>query len=165
MSAHGHKADVPNSLLCAVITVSDSRSSGRAEDATGPYIAKVLSEKNEVVCTKVVADEVAAIRKAVTSLVGRVDCIVLTGGTGLGTRDVTIEAVLPILDKELPGFGELFRRLSYEEIGTAAIMSRAVAGISGRCAIFCIPGSRGAVSLAMDIIKGEMYHIVKHVRD
>jgi len=96
---------------------------------------------------------------------GDVHAIIVTGGTGIAARDTTIEAIAPLLQKELPGFGELFRILSYEQVGAAAILSRATAGISGRCAVFLLPGSIKAVQLAMEkLIVPPLGHIAALLR-
>jgi molybdenum cofactor biosynthesis protein B len=105
-----------------------------------------------------------SVRRALRSR--RVDAVITCGGTGIGPTDVTIETVQPLLEKELHGFGEIFRRLSYEEIGSAAILTRAIAGVSKGKAVFCIPGSPHAVSLAVEkLILPEAGHIIKHARE
>src|SRR5690606_36268455 len=110
-------------------------------------------------------DEVEAIRRTVLRFAERVDFIVVSGGTGMTPRDVTIEACRPLFSKELEGFGELFRMLSYQEIGSAAVMSRAAAGAMGRTMVFCLPGSKAAVRLATErLILPEIRHLISHIR-
>jgi molybdenum cofactor biosynthesis protein B len=112
----------------------------------------------------VVADDLDGIQRTVLALTGRddVDVVVTTGGTGVTPDDVTVEAVTPLFDKDLPGFGELFRILSYEEVGTRALGSRATAGVSEGVPVFCLPGSENAVRLAMEeLVAAEMAHLVE----
>ena len=111
----------------------------------------------------IVPDKIDAIRNEVTKALECAECVVLNGGTGLTHDDCTIEAVAPLLEKKIEGFGELFRMLSFQEIGSAAMLSRAIAGITGGKAIFCIPGSTGAVTLATSaLILPEITHILTH---
>ncbi|CAM2006743.1 MogA/MoaB family molybdenum cofactor biosynthesis protein [Acanthopleuribacter pedis] len=137
----------------AVITVSDTRT--EATDTSGKYLADTLRQKgHQVVHTTLVKDEPTQIRAAVQQRLDARDCsyILLTGGTGLTPRDATPEAVSPLFDKEIPGFGELFRFLSYKDIGTATIQSRATAGLCGETVVFLLPGSTGACRLALEKI-------------
>jgi molybdopterin adenylyltransferase len=142
---------------CLVVTVSDSRA--LETDTGGALVTELLrAHGHEVVGRKLVKDEVAAIRSA--TLVGvedeRVDAVVLTGGTGISPRDVTPEAILPMLDRVLPGFGEAFRQLSFSEVGTAGILSRATAGSVGTTLVFAVPGSPDACRLAVDKLIGPL---------
>lgn len=137
----------------AVITVSDTRT--EETDTSGKYLADTLRQKgHQVVHTEIVKDEVPQIREAVQQRCDAGDCsfLILTGGTGLTLRDTTPEAIIPLFDKEIPGFGELFRHLSYGDIGTATIQSRATAGLRGGTVIFALPGSTGACRLALEQI-------------
>lgn len=125
---------------------------------------------NENVHYTIVPDEKLAIIKAVIESIEKgADVIVTTGGTGITSRDVTIESIRTLFDKELVGFGEVFRLRSYEEIGTAVVLTRATAGIirnDGRAiVVFCLPGSLNAVKTGVEIIKREAYHILKHARE
>jgi len=142
--------------------VSDTRT--LETDTGGALVAELLEEAGHLVTDRrVVADDVGAIREAVAAALGADACraVLLTGGTGVAPRDVTPEAVAPLLDRELPGFGELFRMLSYEEIGSAALLSRALAGLRGAKALFALPGSRNAIRLAMTkLVLPELGHIV-----
>ncbi|OYT62831.1 MAG: molybdenum cofactor biosynthesis protein [Thermofilum sp. ex4484_15] len=113
---------------------------------------------HNVVIRKILPDEVSRIRDEIRRLIddSKIDIIITIGGTGLTSDDVTIEAVTPLLDKILPGFGEIFRYLSYREVGSLAILSRAIAGISRDKVIFCLPGSVNAVKLAINMLIGPL---------
>ncbi|HOP08978.1 MAG TPA: MogA/MoaB family molybdenum cofactor biosynthesis protein [Candidatus Methanofastidiosa archaeon] len=165
MSVHEHKSGAPKKITFSVITVSDRCSRGESEDLSGNYIVEELSRANTLLGRYVVPDEMTDISSAVKKAAGESDCVVLTGGTGVARRDVTIESVRPLLDKEIVGFGELFRRLSHDEVGTASIMSGAMGGVMGGSVVFCLPGSLPAVRLGMGIIMSEAHHIIKHLRD
>ncbi len=156
-----HKKHAPHSVLCAVITVSDSKT--ETTDRGGPTIRAALEKTGHAVAwSRVVRDEVLEIRAAVEAGLAdaHVQAVLLTGGTGIARRDVTIEALAPLMEKELPGFGELFRALSFEEIGSAAFLSRATAGVARSKAIFALPGSPAAVELAMrELVVKELGHM------
>lgn len=155
-----HLSDV--TLQTAVITVSTSRTAD--EDISGAVI-KELSEAADIPVTfyRVVPDEINAIRSALQEGLSAATCVIINGGTGITHDDCTIEAVTPLFDKTLDGFGEIFRMFSLEEVGTRVLLSRAAAGIIDRRAVFCIPGSTAAVRLAMvKLILPEMRHIVTH---
>ncbi|MDT0841006.1 MogA/MoaB family molybdenum cofactor biosynthesis protein [Staphylococcus pseudintermedius] len=151
-------------IRCAVLTVSDTRTT--ETDKGGQSVQTLLQTADfevEIQHYMIVKDELTAIQSTVQQwLTGDVDVIVTTGGTGIAPRDVTIEAVTPLLDKEIEGFGELFRYLSFtEDVGTRALLSRAVAGTAKRTLIFCLPGSTGAVKLALNrLILPELAHLV-----
>jgi molybdenum cofactor biosynthesis protein B len=157
-----HKEHAPHSIICAIVTVSDSKT--ESTDRGGPTIRTSLERAGHAVAwTRVVRDELLEIRAAVEAALQdrAVQAVVLTGGTGIARRDVTVEALEPILEKELPGFGEIFRALSFKEIGSAAMLSRAVAGIARGKPIFALPGSPQAVKLAMDeLVVKELGHMV-----
>lgn len=160
MSVAQHKHHAPGRIRAAVITVSDTRTP--ASDESGALLAQLLEQAGHVVLQRtVVRDEAHAIRAAVQqALAGEAQAVLLNGGTGISPRDVTIETVEPLLAKPLPGFGELFRALSYIEVGSAAFLSRATAGISGGKAIFALPGSPAAVRLAMEkLVLPELGHV------
>ncbi len=165
LSTTTHKADAPRSYSFFVITVSDSCSAGENEDRSGPLIISALEDGNTFVGCTTVPDDKSEIEQAVLSALYAADCVITTGGTGITKRDVTIEAIRPLLDKEIPGFGELFRRISYDEIGGAAIISGAMAGIIDKRVVFCLPGSVNAVRTGVDIIRSECYHLIKHARE
>ncbi|QSG13400.1 Molybdopterin biosynthesis enzyme [Halapricum desulfuricans] len=152
-----HHADDLETLGVAVLTVSSSRT--RDEDAAGDAIVAALeAEGHEIATRDIVRDAYDNVQSAVDRFVGRsdVDAVVTTGGTGVTPDDVTVEAVEPLFEKRLPGFGELFRRLSYEEIGTRAIATRATAGIADGVPVFCLPGSENAVRLGTEEIVVEV---------
>ena len=157
-----HRREGPARVCCAVITVSDTRT--LADDRSGQTALEILQAAgHRVVHRQIVRDEPVEIQEACTALLGRADIqmVLLTGGTGLSPRDVTVEVVSPLLTKKLPGFGELFRMLSYQEIGPAAMLSRALAGLAGRTAVFVLPGSPQAVRLALEkLIVPELGHLI-----
>ncbi|GAA0208075.1 MogA/MoaB family molybdenum cofactor biosynthesis protein [Halobaculum roseum] len=158
---HEHHAHDIESLRYAVVTVSSSR--GHEDDAAGDAIeSAVEGAGDEVVVREVVADDFDGVQVTVDRLVDRddVDCVVTTGGTGVTPDDVTVEAVVPLFDKELPGFGELFRAMSREEIGTMVVGTRATAGVAGGVPVFCLPGSENAARLGSEeIIVEEAGHL------
>ncbi|MBI5783803.1 MAG: molybdenum cofactor biosynthesis protein B [Gammaproteobacteria bacterium] len=141
------------SLNIAVLTVSDSRT--RANDTSGDLIQERLETAGHKVASRaILKDDVEALRAQVRAWIAdkNIDAVISTGGTGLTKRDVTPEAFEPLFTKTIPGFGELFRWLSYEEIGTSTIESRAFAGVAGDTIVFCLPGSTGACRTGMDKI-------------
>lgn len=158
---HDHHAPDLESVGAAVLTVSSSRSLD--DDPSGDAIRDAFeADGHRVVTRELVRDDLDRIQRIANQLVDRrdVDVLVSTGGTGVTPDDVTVEAVAPLFEKSLPGFGELFRRKSAEEIGSKAIASRATAGIANGAPIFVIPGSLDAVSLAMDsLILPEIGHL------
>ena len=160
-SVHAHRRDAEQALAAVVITVSDTRT--RETDTGGALAVELLeSAGHRVVERTLVRDEVDAIQKAVDAAVMRDDVhvVVLTGGTGIAARDVTPEALETLLDRTLPGFGELFRALSYQEIGSAAMLSRAVAGIARGRVVAALPGSRAAIRLALErLLLPELPHL------
>jgi molybdenum cofactor biosynthesis protein B len=159
--SHHHRRAAPAQVPTAVITVSDTRT--LETDTGGARVVELLEGRGHpVVSREIVSDEPEAIVAAVRAVLGRDDAraLILTGGTGVAPRDVTPDAVGPLLERVVPGFGELFRALSYQEIGSAALLSRALAGLVGGCVIFVIPGSRAAVALAMErLILPELGHL------
>ena len=158
-----HKREAPQSVGCAVITISDTRT--EQDDESGELIKQKLSENgHRVMAYALLKNEAESLQKKLHELLARqeIQVIITCGGTGLGSRDVSVETISPILEKRLDGFGELFRSLSYQEVGTVSIMSRAMAGVAGSRVIICLPGSLGAVRLAMDkIILPEIGHMVR----
>ena len=159
--SHHHRKQAPARVPTAVITVSDTRTP--ETDTGGDRVVECLEGAGHpVVCREIVADEPSQIQALLARVLEQADlgAVILTGGTGVAPRDQTPEAVEPLLDRVVPGFGELFRMLSYEEIGAAALLSRAVAGLVGGRVVFVIPGSRGAVRLAMEkLILPEIGHL------
>jgi molybdenum cofactor biosynthesis protein B len=157
---HNHIRQIE--ITGAVITVSTSRTADT--DISGKTIARLLEEKSiPLRHYAVVPDRIEAIRNELFRALKEANCIVINGGTGLTFDDCTIEAVSPLLEKRIDGFGEFFRVRSIQQIGTAAMLSRAVAGIIGGKAVFCIPGSTPAVTLATtELILPEIAHIISH---
>ena len=158
-----HKARAPRSVRCFVLTVSDTRTDDT--DASGRAIAALLTAAGHVVAGRaIVTDEPDLVRTAVERQLASpdVDAIITTGGTGITSRDSTYEVIASLLQKRLDGFGELFRMLSFEQIGPAAMMSRACAGlVSGRIVV-ALPGSEAAVRLAMErLVIPELGHLVQ----
>lgn len=162
-----HRAQAPNSVRCFIITVSDTRH--EKTDRGGPLIREILeAHGHQMSGARIVRDEKEEIAEAVCAAIegiGDPDAIIVTGGTGIGPRDVTPDALEPLLTKNLPGFGEVFRVLSYQEIGAATMLSRAFAGVIGRTLVFALPGSPNAVRLAMEkLVAPEIGHLVREVR-
>ena len=174
-TARQHKTEAPKTLNFAVIVCSSSRfqalkTERTVEDPSGDLIVESLQKAGHIVVSKkILPDDMSLIGKHVGRTFGseNVDAIILCGGTGISPKDVTIEAVRPMLIKTLPGFGELFRKLSFDEIGSAAVLTRALAGVGDQGKIvFCIPGSIQAVRLVLEkLILSEAGHILKHARE
>jgi len=164
MSVEDHRKTAPASVRCVVITISDTRTPDT--DSSGAAIAEALSGAGHTVVSRhIVRDDPGQVRDLVRSAASEVPVIVTTGGTGITSRDSTYEAIVSLLDKRLDGFGELFRMLSYEQIGSAAMLSRACAGTIGTAAVFALPGAQRAVELAMEkLILPEIGHVVRELR-
>ncbi len=165
-SVHQHRESAPDTIRVAVLTISDTRT---AETDTGGDIVDELirGASHEVVAREIVRDEASSIRTKLIDLLARadVDAVVTTGGTGISARDTTYEVVERMIEKKLDGFGEIFRMLSYEEIGAAAVLSRAVAGAIGTKLVASLPGSRNAVRLGVQkLLVPEIAHIVFELR-
>lgn len=152
----------PHKITGAVITVSTTRTPDT--DISGKTITSLLKEKSVTITHyAIVPDRIDAIRNELFTAQKVANCIIINGGTGLTHDDCTIEAVSPLLEKRIEGFGEFFRMKSIAQIGTASMLSRAVAGIIGGKAVFCIPGSTPAVTLATtELILPEIAHIISH---
>jgi molybdopterin adenylyltransferase len=163
MSYQEHKKLEVKNLGCAVLTTSDSRI--EENDESGKLIKqRLLDAKHKIVFYAIVKNDAQTIKNKIQALLKQddVQVIITSGGTGLSKRDVTVDTVRTILEKQLDGFGELFRSLSYQDIGVGSIMSRAIAGVVNGKIIICIPGSLGAATLAMDkIILPEIGHMVR----
>jgi molybdopterin adenylyltransferase len=161
-----HKKSAPVSLRCGVITVSDTRT--LANDTGGGTIMELLTAAGHTISAReIIPDEPSRMRPLLEGYrdQGEVDAVLLTGGTGLSSRDQTFETVAGLLTKALPGYGELFRMLSYQEIGPAAMLSRAIGGLMGKMVVLTMPGSPAAVRLAMErIILPELGHLVREAR-
>ncbi len=147
-------------LSIAVLTISDSRT--EKDDTSGKTLVERIMKAGHLVAEKkIVADDIYQIREIVSAWIANrsINVVISTGGTGVTGRDGTPEAVIPLLDKQLDGFGEIFRMLSYEEIKTSTIQSRAIAGVANASYIFCLPGSSGACRTAWDkLIQAQLDH-------
>ncbi len=166
MSVHQHRASAPQSTRVAVLTVSDTRTADT--DTSGRAARELLAAAGHtIVHYAVVRDDPSEVAARVRAWceVDQVDAIVTNGGTGLSSRDHTYEALSALIERPMSGFGELFRMLSYAEIGAAAMLSRATAGARGRVMLFACPGSEAAVRLAVEkLIVPELGHIVRELR-
>ena len=168
-STQEHRQAAPKQLRYAAVTISDTRT--LENDTSGHLIVETMQDAGHELSERIIVpDEVDQIANTIIRITGeeapsRPDVLLTTGGTGISPRDQTPEAVLPLLDVQLPGFGEMFRVLSYEEIGSATMLSRAFAGRRGRVLVFCLPGSRNAVRLALEkLLVPELPHLVHHSR-
>jgi molybdenum cofactor biosynthesis protein B len=161
-----HRASAPQRVACAVITVSDTRTP--ETDTGGQTVCEMLAAGGfEVAARQIIPDEPDLMRPLVEKFRDdeAIDAVLLTGGTGLGSRDQTFETISSLLTKPLPGYGELFRMLSYQEIGAAAMLSRATGGLMNRTVVLTMPGSPAAVRLAMEkLIVPELRHLVREAR-
>jgi molybdenum cofactor biosynthesis protein B len=172
-STRKHKAEAPRALSFGIFVVSTSRYNQlrmgeTVKDESGDLIERLVKGSgHKVFFRRLIPDDRILIEEGVKyALQSAVDAVIFCGGTGIAPSDVTIEAVSPFLEKVLPGFGEIFRFLSYGEIGSAAVLSRAVAGVAKGKVFFCVPGSMDAVRLCLEkLILPEAAHIVKHARE
>ena len=163
MSQADHKAQAPSSVRCVIVTISDTRT--EETDTSGRAIADLLTAAGHTAAGRaIVKDDADLVRGTIERHLASADvqAIITTGGTGITSRDSTYEAVNGLLQKRLDGFGELFRMLSFEQIGPAAIMSRACAGLVAGRVVVSLPGSEGAVRLAMErLLLPELGHLVQ----
>jgi molybdenum cofactor biosynthesis protein B len=171
--AKDHHSDLPKDLKFTVIVTSDTILSKKSRgepfnDSSGDAAESLVKSAGFFLADRIyLPNDVQSIRTAVGSIIssGSADVVVVSGGTGVGRKDVTVEAVAPLLEKVLPGFGELFRRLSYDTVGTSSIASRSMAGIAKGVLVFLLPGSPDAVRLALEkIILPESPHLAKMFR-
>lgn len=166
MSSSEHRSEAPASVVVHIVTVSDTRT--LETDRSGRAIAELLERAGHVVHGRtILRDEPDDVRARVADLAATdgVDAVITTGGTGITARDSTFEAIDGQLTKRLPGFGEIFRMISYQQIGAAAMLSRATAGLVGRTVVVVLPGSENAVRLAMDeLVVPELGHLVREAR-
>ena len=167
-----HIADIDIQVSIVTISTSKWEKHGdvgineleKTDDESGKVLVEMFGEKFRISEYRLVPDDIEVIRKAVLECLELSDAIVTTGGTGIAPKDVTIEAVEPLLEKKLDGFGEIFRMLSYQQVGSAAILSRAIAGVREGKAVFCLPGSPKAVKLGAELILDSLKHIISHAR-
>jgi molybdenum cofactor biosynthesis protein B len=165
-AAQEHRSEAPERVRCAVLTVSDTRTL-ETDSGGATIVERLAAAGRDVADRSLLPDEPEAIRRQLEKWIAdeTIDVVLVTGGTGVSHRDRTFEAIRGLLERELPGFGELFRMLSFEQVGAAAMLSRATAGLVGRTAIFAMPGSVAAVRLAMDrLIVPELGHLVAQAR-
>lgn len=170
-----HKNFAPKILGFAVVTISTSKYKLKKEgkkgwiDESGNLIISLLKQANhKILARKLIPDDPAMIRECILNLCRskKIDVIITTGGTGITKTDLTVETVSNLIQKEIPGFGEILRKLSFERIGSAAILTRAIAGVQNGKIIFCLPGSPDAVELAVKyLIIPEAPHLVKHAKE
>ena len=167
MSSKTHKHRAPSHLKIGILTVSTTRT--LENDASGHWMKRQAEkERHKVVSHRVVTDSINAIRAALCGIINDdgPQLVILSGGTGLAQRDVTIEAVRPLFRKELTAFGPVAAQLGFEQVDSAAILSRATAGIVGKAVVFCIPGSKDACQLICKaLIFPEAGHLVKHLKE
>ncbi len=170
-----HKKHSPLRVKVGIITLSDSKSNSskmkdsnfvsNPEDLSGKIIMESLEDQHEIVSYQVIPDDTHQLLKTLDEMrTLDAEIIISTGGTGISKRDITIETISPLFEKELNGFGEIFRSETYKELGTGAIMTRAAAGVWKKTLLVALPGSPNAVKLGMKIIKPEMGHLVKHMK-
>jgi molybdenum cofactor biosynthesis protein B len=164
MGVAEHRKEAVKGVRCAVLTISDTRKP--ETDVSGRTIVELLEADGHVVAKRqILRDEPKDVHDAVIAQLGGVDVIITTGGTGITSRDSTYEAIVGLFDKRLDGFGDIFRMLSFAEIGSAAMLSRACAGVARGTAIFILPGSENAVRLALTkLILPEIGHVVRELR-
>ena len=164
-STDQHRAESPRSVACAVLTISDTRT--KDDDRSGQVIIEQLKERGHTIAVyEISPDDAQAISSLLTNWIAdeTIEAIITNGGTGIAGRDVTYDTISGLLEKRLDGFGELFRMLSFPEIGAAAMLSRAIAGVSNETALFATPGSSNAVRLAMEKLIGpELGHVVHEI--
>jgi len=165
MSSKAHKKNAPRSVKTAIITVSTTRS--LQDDKSGHWISRqAKKEGHEIVFHQVIPDEIEIITRTVMDVIEdpAPQALLVTGGTGISSKDVTLEAVQPLFSKELTAFGAIFAQLSFEQIDSAAVLSRATAGVIQKTILFCMPGSINACKLACKaIIFPELGHLVHHI--
>ena len=160
MGREDHLQAAPQSVNVAVLTISDTRT--LETDSSGDYLRREVASAGHFLCgSELVRDDAAQIRPAIIRLMRGAQVIITTGGTGITGRDVTIPVVQSLISKPMPGFGELFRMLSYPEVGGAAMLSRALGGLAGSTLIFALPGSLNAVTTAWEkLLRAELGHLV-----
>lgn len=159
-----HQKEASKELSCGIITLSDSRKSEKL-DLSGKLIAEEIDARYTLKSKKLIPDEADDLINTIENMISNgIDVILTTGGTGLNTRDITVETVESLFEKKIDGFGELFRTKSFEEIGSAALLSRATAGVYKKTIIFSMPGSPNAVKTALNLIIEELPHFVHHLK-
>jgi molybdenum cofactor biosynthesis protein B len=171
MSGIEHRKEAPKRLHVAVLVISDTRAQkmreGQDEDISGKLIEQKFQAAGCTTTRLIVPDDVKQIKDAVKKFIAdpNVDAVIATGGTGITARDVTIETLAPMFEKELQGFGEILRYIGYEKVGGPALLTRATAGLIKRKPVFCLPGAPNAVEVAIGLILPDLGHVVKHARE
>ena len=170
-SMEEHRKQSSSDIKIGVITLSDSKYKDNLQskqtDVSGEMITDAVKNKYELVSYIIIPDDSKLLLSHVINIIEnqKTDVIITTGGTGIGSRDITIETFKPIFDKELMGFGEIFRYETYKELGTGALLTRATAGVYKKTLIFSLPGSPNAVKLGLKIILPDLSHLVKHLKE
>jgi molybdenum cofactor biosynthesis protein B len=170
-SMEEHRKQSPSDIKIGVITLSDSKYKDNLQskhtDVSGKIITDAVENKYKLVSYIIIPDESNLLLTHVIDIIEnqKADVIITTGGTGIGSRDITIETFKAIFDKELTGFGEIFRYETYKELGTGALLTRATAGVYKKTLIVSTPGSPNAVKLSLKIILPELSHLVKHLKE
>jgi len=171
MSGIEHRKEAPKHLNVAVLVISDARAQkmreGQDEDVSGKLIEKKVQAAGHTTARFIVPDDADKIKDAVKKFIAdpNIDAVIATGGTGITARDVTIETLAPMFEKELHGFGEILRRVGYDKVGGPALLTRATAGLIKRKPVFCLPGAPNAVEVAIGLILPDLGHVVKHARE
>jgi len=171
MSGIEHRKEAPKHLNVAVLVISDTRAQkmreGQDEDISGKLIEKKVQAAGYTTARFIVPDDADKIKDAVKKFIAdpNIDAVIATGGTGITARDVTIETLAPMFEKELHGFGEILRRVGYDKVGGPALLTRATAGLIKRKPVFCLPGAPNAVEVAIGLILPDLGHVVKHARE
>jgi molybdenum cofactor biosynthesis protein B len=172
-SMESHRKDAPREIKCGVITLSDSKfedyqkNNKSSSDLSGQLLVEKLETKYNQVEYAIIPDDSKMLLDTIEKMIctKNIDVIITTGGTGIGIRDITVETLKDIFEKELSGFGEIFRLESYKELGAGAILSRATAGVYKNSIIIAMPGSPNAVKLGIDIIFNELGHLARHLKE
>lgn len=159
-----HKKLSSDDIVCGIITLSDTITTNK-EDLSGQYLANEISKRYKLKSKIIIRDEKKELIENIENMItNNIDVILTTGGTGLDSRDITVETIESIFDKKIEGFGEIFRHQSFLEIGSGALISRATAGVYKKTVIFSMPGSPNAVKTASNIIIDELPHLVFHAQ-
>ncbi|MCK9151247.1 MogA/MoaB family molybdenum cofactor biosynthesis protein [Methanobacterium alcaliphilum] len=171
-SMEEHREKAPAEIRCGVITLSDSKfedyqkTKDKSSDISGKLLFNALQSKYVVENYIIIPDDTSTLLSTIHDMIeNSVDIIITTGGTGIGSRDITVETLQPLFEKELDGFGEIFRLESYKDLGIGAILSRATAGVYKKTLIFALPGSPNAVKLGINLILDEIGHLAKHLKE
>ncbi|KZX14352.1 MogA/MoaB family molybdenum cofactor biosynthesis protein [Methanobrevibacter curvatus] len=167
-TAEEHKKLSPKTIKCSVITLSDSKSKtedGKKTDKSGHIIIAEIEKKYELSHYEIISDNENELLSTINMIKNNSDVIFTTGGTGISSRDITVETLQSIFEKELTGFGEIFRYETYKDLGSTAFLSRATGGIFEKTLIFAMPGSPNAVKLGLSLIIDELGHLTKHLKE